>query len=154
MSMPEDVLTLQEERSHCLDICRPVRPVLRYRIPIMNPFAAFLLAASLNGQTPGVQPYSISGAFLVEKCQAVAVENPSIKQTQDSDICLSYIEGFIDGRWYSTLKFTCLSGVSYPEMVTGYLAYMKKNPQYLRMSKHYGLEAALLMGFRMPCSAK
>jgi hypothetical protein len=109
----------------------------------MIPLVALILAVSAGAQTQGVRPYANSGAFLVGKCRAVSVTNPTVAQVEDSDICLSYFEGFIDGRWFATLKFGCLARVSYPEMVATYLEFMKNNPRYLQMSKNLGLEAAL-----------
>jgi hypothetical protein len=110
------------------------------------PLVALALAVSAGAQTQGVRPYANTGAFLVEKCHALSVTQPTVAQVEDSDICVSYFEGFIDGRWFTTLKFGCLARVSYPEIVATYLEFMKKNPRYLQMSKHLGLEAALERG--------
>jgi hypothetical protein len=118
------------------------------------PLVAVIFAVSAGAQTQGVRPYANTGAFLVEKCRAVSVTQPTVAQVEDSDICVSYFEGFIDGKWFATLKFSCMARASYPEMVTTYLEFMKKNPRYIQMSKHLGVEAALEEKYLRGCSAK
>lgn len=106
-------------------------------------FAILAFSASIVAQDVSSKDQDTTkGRTLYTQCSNWHVKNATTAQIDEANQCVSYIDGFIDG-YDPSLKYGCLIGVSFPEMIDAYLEYMEKNPQYLQMSKRFGLEAAL-----------
>ena len=100
------------------------------------------------------RPYQDTGAFLVEACKAVSVENPSPEQVNKSNICLAYLEGYADGRG-PAFRYKCLADVSFPDIAKAYVAWMKTNGSaYMTTSKRLGVEAAMDFNYEIGCDAR
>jgi hypothetical protein len=104
-----------------------------------------LLALPLAASTANQKDFT-KGADLVQQCSNWGIKNATNLQVDEGNQCLSYIEGFVDGKG-PTYKFGCFVGFSYAEMISAYLEYMQKHPDYLQMSKRLGLDAALTVKF-------
>ena len=100
----------------------------------------FSLATSIS-TSQGVQPKSERGEFLVQQCRATTLAHPNPVEIEQGNMCMAYLEGFVDGRGYQYKD--CMVGHSYTQLVAAYLSYMDKKPTYLKMSKRWGLDAAL-----------
>jgi hypothetical protein len=97
-------------------------------------------SASVHGQE------SPKGTELYRQCSNWHVKNALVEQIDEANQCLAYIEGFVDGKG-PTYKFGCFIGFSYQQMIDAYLDYMNNHPDYLKMSKRLGLDAALSLKF-------
>jgi len=109
-----------------------------------------LVLASLMvmGLSPGAltKEYLTSGSYLVHACEAVPIDHPTAEESVRSIACLSYIEGFTDAD-----KTECAS-VSYAQMASVYVAYMKQHPEVMKMPKSVGLSIALRQSY--PCTVE
>lgn len=110
--------------------------------------AMLALSASILAQpSPSPkEPDFTKGSYLYRQCRNWRAKNATAAQVDEGNQCLSYIEGFVDGKG-PTYKFGCFIGFSYQQMIDAYLEYMEKRPQYLQMSKRLGLDAALTFKF-------
>ncbi len=70
------------------------------------------------------------------------METVTVGEMDEANQCLSYIEGFIDGKG-PEFKYGCLLGISSKDMIEDYLERMKKNSDYMKMSKRLGLNYSL-----------
>lgn len=109
---------------------------------IVLAFSANMLAQAESSATPDTS----KGWDLYRRCSSRRVKNADPIQIDEGNECVSYIEGFVDGKG-PAYKFGCFIGFTEEQMVDAYLEYMEKNPQYLTMSKRLGLDAALTTKF-------
>jgi len=112
--------------------------------------AAFILlacSASMLAQSDSIkEPDNTKGWYLYRQCSNWHVKGATIAQIAEANECLAYVEGFVDGKG-PTYKFGCFIGFSYQQMIDAYVEYMEKRPEYLKMSKRLGLDAALTLKF-------
>ena len=108
----------------------------------------FLLMAAHPAQAANTAEYS-KGSFMFQACEAVARPHPSGPYLRESTYCLSYIEGFIDGRDTAGKGF-CAGAASYGEIAGAYVAWMKNHPEMMNTDKRTGMWLALAASY--PCS--
>ncbi len=96
-----------------------------------------ILAISLNSI-----PEPDKGRYLYAECRAALVEHPTIEEVERGNICIAYLEGFMDGKT-PEYRYGCLFGIPYLKLVADYVERMQKEPRYLDMSKRWGMSAAL-----------
>ena len=104
-----------------------------------------MLLMLLGASTANPKDFT-KGTDLVQQCHNWGLKNASNLQVDEANQCLSYIEGFVDGKG-PTYKFGCFVGFSYGDMISAYLEYMQKHSDYLQISKRIGLDAALSTKF-------
>lgn len=122
-----------------------------YRYPMFVPVLLFALVAPSQDAT---KPDTAKGAYLFHACQA-AVREADHPRSGSSDvidvtICLSYIEGFMDGG-DATGRGLC-SSAPYATDARVYVTYMEKHPKLMNMDKRVGF--LLAIGDAYPCPAK
>ena len=98
---------------------------------------------------------AFKGAYLFHACQSAIQEmdhpNDNSANAYQAAICVSYIEGFMDGQ-DAAGKGACWMSASYETIVKAYVAYMAKNPKIMEMDRRVGLTLAL--GSTFPCPVK
>jgi len=92
------------------------------------------------------------GAYLFHACKAATrqmdhPDDPSAN-TVEAVVCISYFEGFIDGK-SATGHGPCLGSASYEAVVRVYVAYMEKHPEVMNKDNRVGVILAL--GGAYPC---
>ena len=110
-----------------------------------------MLALAVPSQVaPKENPFQ--GAYLFHACQSAMRQmdhsDDASANTVEAVVCLSYIEGFIDGK-SATGHGPCLGSASYEEIVRKYVAYMEEHPEAMRMDRRVG--ALLALGSAYPC---
>ncbi len=100
------------------------------------------------------QPSGIrdTGDFLVDVCkdQLLVWDFPS--KASDINVasahgCYDYVRGFLDGSMNH-----CLNEVSMRTVITVYIAFMQKHPEFLQTYKGIGLKKSILEAYA--CSAE
>jgi hypothetical protein len=104
-----------------------------------------LSGSGASAQTTKSEDFT-KGAYLYRQCRYWGMKGATDTEVDEANQCLAYIEGFVDGKG-PTYKFGCFIGASYQEMISAYLEWMPKHPDYLQVHKRLGLDAALTTKF-------
>jgi hypothetical protein len=122
--------------------------LVRFLSTVLAALAIFVSSVSISAQSnnsPKGHDFT-RGADLYRQCKNWHVKDATTAQIDEANQCLSYIEGFVDGKG-PAYKFGCFIGFSYREMIEAYLEYMTKHTDAMQENKRLGLDAALTLKF-------
>lgn len=120
---------------------------LKWAVMLVLVFPFQLLVANGNGQQHlPTATELIQGKSLYRACM-----NDFPAAPYGEAVCIAYFEGFEGGQSWAG-EGLCIENVSYGDMVSAYIRYMKGHPEVLNKDKRVGVIMAL--GHAYPCPAK